>query len=41
MSILTPSIGKLEKAHDEAQGKGWSVVDMKQDWKTIFPAENK
>ena len=34
-------IGKLDKAWDEAQAKGWTVVDMKQDWKTIFPAENK
>ena len=22
---------------DEATGKGWTVVDMKNDWKTIFP----
>ena len=22
---------------DEANGKGWIVVDMKNDWKTIFP----
>lgn len=22
---------------DEAKSKGWSVVDMKNDWKTIFP----
>ena len=37
----TSSIGKLDKAWDEAQAKGWTVVDMKQDWKTIFPPENK
>ena len=30
-------IGKLDKALDEAAAKGWTVVDMKQDWKTIFP----
>jgi phosphoglycolate phosphatase-like HAD superfamily hydrolase len=30
-------IGKLDKALDEATAKGWSVVDMKRDWKTIFP----
>ena len=30
-------IGKLDKAWDEAAAKGWTVVDMKQDWKTIFP----
>ena len=37
----TSHIGKLDKAWDEAQAKGWTVVDMKQDWKTIFPPENK
>ena len=31
------SIGHLDKALDEAQDKGWTVVDMKQDWKVIFP----
>jgi hypothetical protein len=29
----------LYKALDEAQSKGWIVVNMKDDWKTIFPAE--
>jgi phosphoglycolate phosphatase-like HAD superfamily hydrolase len=32
-------IGKLDKALDEAGAKGWTVVDMKRDWKTIFPFE--
>ena len=31
------SIGHLDKALDEAKAKGWTVVDMKHDWKTIFP----
>ena len=31
----------LDKALDEAQAKGWTVVDMKDDWKTIFPPETK
>jgi haloacid dehalogenase-like hydrolase len=31
------SIGKLDKALDEAAAKGWTVVDMKRDWKAIFP----
>ena len=31
------SIGKLDKALDEAKTKGWTVVDMKNDWKRIFP----
>jgi hypothetical protein len=30
-------IGRLDKALDEAQAKGWTVVDMKKDWKKIFP----
>jgi phosphoglycolate phosphatase-like HAD superfamily hydrolase len=34
-------IGKLDKALDEAKAKGWTVVDMKQDWKTVFPGEVK
>jgi phosphoglycolate phosphatase-like HAD superfamily hydrolase len=30
-------VGKLDKALDEANAKGWTVVSMKEDWKTIFP----
>ncbi|MGL4402014.1 MAG: HAD family hydrolase [Luteolibacter sp.] len=29
-------VGKLDKGLDEAGAKGWTVVDMKADWKTIF-----
>jgi phosphoglycolate phosphatase-like HAD superfamily hydrolase len=32
------SSGKLVSALKEAPQRGWSVVDMKQDWKTIFAA---
>jgi hypothetical protein len=35
----TSHIGKLDKALDEAQTKGWTVVDMKNDWKRIFAFE--
>jgi phosphoglycolate phosphatase-like HAD superfamily hydrolase len=35
------SIGHLDKALDEARAKGWTVVDMKNDWKTIFPFGSK
>src|SRR5262245_46908807 len=31
-------IGQLDKALDEANAKGWLVVDMKKDWKTVFPS---
>jgi hypothetical protein len=30
-------IGTLDKALDEAQAKGWTVVDMKKDWREIYP----
>lgn len=30
-------IGKLDKGLDEARAKGWTVIDMKKDWKIIFP----
>jgi phosphoserine phosphatase len=30
-------VGKLDQALDEAQARGWTVIDMKEDWKTIFP----
>jgi hypothetical protein len=32
--------GRLDKGLDEAPKRGWVVVDMKTDWKVIFPAEN-
>jgi hypothetical protein len=32
-------IGGLDKALDEALAKGWTVVDMKNDWKRIFAFE--
>jgi phosphoglycolate phosphatase-like HAD superfamily hydrolase len=31
------SVGRLEKGLEAAQAEGWTVVDMKNDWKTIFP----
>lgn len=33
------SIGHLEKALDAAPANGWIVVDMKNDWKVIYPPE--
>ena len=32
-------IGTLDKALDEAMAKGWTIVDMKDDWNTIYPAK--
>jgi phosphoglycolate phosphatase-like HAD superfamily hydrolase len=34
-------LGRLEKGLDEANAKGWTVVDMKNDWKIIYPFEKK
>jgi phosphoglycolate phosphatase-like HAD superfamily hydrolase len=34
-------VGKLDKALDEANAQGWTVVSMKEDWKTIFPGLSK
>src|SRR5262245_11785037 len=31
------SIGHLDKALDEAMAKAWTVVSMKDDWRTVFP----
>jgi len=31
-------IGKLERGLDEAGQRGWVLIDMKQDWKTVHPA---
>jgi hypothetical protein len=31
------SLAPLDKALDEANARGWSVADMKNDWRRIFP----
>jgi hypothetical protein len=35
------SFGRLDKGLDEAKKNGWTVVDMKQDWKVIYPYETR
>ena len=35
------SVGRLDKGLVEAQAKGWTVADMKQDWKVIYPPAKK
>ena len=35
----TSSIGKLDKALDDARANGWTVMDMEKDWKRIFAFE--
>jgi len=32
------SMARLDKAWDEAVARGWVIVSMKRDWKTIYPA---
>jgi len=32
-------VGQLERALDEARKSGWTVVDMKSEWKRIYPFE--
>ena len=31
--------GRLDKGLDEAEENGWTVIDMKKDWKLIYPDE--
>ncbi len=33
------SVGKLARGLDEGPKRGWKIIDMKNDWKTIFPAK--
>jgi hypothetical protein len=34
-------IGKLDKGLDYAQEHNWTIVDMKNEWKVIYPFELK
>ncbi|MGY6277574.1 HAD family hydrolase [Methylomonas sp. MgM2] len=34
------AVGKLARGLDEGPKRGWTLVDMKNDWKIIFPAEH-
>ena len=31
------SVGRLNKAMDDAKAKGWTLVDMKAEWKMVYP----
>jgi phosphoglycolate phosphatase-like HAD superfamily hydrolase len=33
------SVGRLDKCLDEAKSHGWTLVDMKRDWKIIYRGE--
>jgi hypothetical protein len=32
-------VGRLDKALDEGLARGWTIVDMKRDWKKVFAFE--
>jgi hypothetical protein len=34
------SIGRLDRGLDEADARGWLVISMKDDWASVFPADN-
>lgn len=34
-------VGRLDQALDEASRRGWIVVDMKKDWKVVYPFQLK
>jgi phosphoserine phosphatase len=34
-------VGRLDKALGEAKAKNWTIVDMKKDWKTVYPSPEK
>lgn len=34
-------VGRLDKALEEAQTSKWTIVDMKKDWKTVYPSPEK
>lgn len=36
---INSHIGRLDKGLKEANEKGWTVIDMKNDWKVIYPFE--
>ena len=44
-SLLPPGknwlapVGRLDKAWDQAAERGWKLIDMKDDWRVIFPKE--
>lgn len=32
-------VGRLDRGLDEGPGRGWILVDMKEDWRVIFPSK--
>ena len=38
-TTAVPKVGQLDKGLDIAAAKGWTVADMKRDWKVVYPFE--
>lgn len=34
-------VGQLQRALDEAARRGWLLVDMKRDWRVVFPVQRR
>jgi phosphoserine phosphatase len=34
-------VGRLDKALDEAAARGWTVIDMKRDWRRVFAFDTR
>ncbi len=34
-------VGRLDEALDEARAEGWTVVDMKRDWRVVYPFQSR
>jgi phosphoglycolate phosphatase-like HAD superfamily hydrolase len=34
-------IGRLDRGLDEGPRRGWTIVDMKKDWKVVFPTDTR
>jgi hypothetical protein len=32
-------VGRLDRALDQAQAQGWTVVDMAREWRIVYPWE--
>jgi hypothetical protein len=33
------NVGRLDRGLDEARTRGWTIANMKTDWKGVFPAK--
>jgi hypothetical protein len=34
-------IGRLERGLDDGPRRGWTIVSMKNEWRTVYPAEKR